>query len=257
MTPSPLRSSLLSIPHGFATRHGGISQAPHLSSLNLGYDLGDDDAVVDENRVRFFTAALGIRFSNTAVVSARQIHSSTVAFVTKSDLGRTNLALDALVTTETGLPLFIKTADCCPLLFHDPIACVIAAAHAGWRGSVNRIAQNTVSVMYRCGARPENIRCAIGPSIHACCYEVGEDFISAVNASLPPHLASLTLQYTKDGSVHADLIALNRALLIESGLSDAHIDILSRCTCCESDNFFSHRASKGKRGLGGGIIMLP
>ncbi len=250
-----ISSSLLRTPHGFATRMGGISTLPHLSSLNLGYDVGDDNETVNQNRARFFTAALDTPIAASDVISARQIHSASVAYVTASDLLRDEICLDGLVTDQRQLPLFVKTADCCPLLFHDPQNGVIAATHAGWRGTVLKIAVETVRVMCEHGARLPEIRCAIGPCIHHCCYEVGEDFVSAVREALPESLASLTLTRV-DGRFHADLPALNRALLLRCGLDPEHVEILPHCTCCHPKTFFSHRASHGKRGLGGGVIML-
>ncbi len=251
-----LRSGLITCPHGFSTREGGVSTLPHLASLNLGFDLGDEISFVNENRSRFFTSALGVPTAADGVVLATQIHSDTVFTAGKRDIGRSDLFLDGFVTAEPGVPLFIRTADCCPLLFHDPVHRVIGACHAGWRGTVAGIAARTVDAMCALGAEAVQIRCAIGACIRVCCYEVGDDFADAVRAALPPGLAELCLVPWEDGRIHADLIALNRALLLGAGLTGDHIDVSPSCTACRPDVFFSHRACRGKRGLMGAVIML-
>lgn len=251
-----LKSRLLSVPHGFSLRAGGDSTLPHLAALNLSYDVGEASSVVDRNRTLFFSAALGRETRPELVISAKQIHSATVRHVTEADLRRTDFELDGFVTDRPGVALMVKTADCCPLLFCDEKHGVIGAAHAGWRGSVAGIAAETVKAMCRRGARPEDICCAIGPSIHACCYEVGEDFVETVRSLLPAAWANACLFRDQNGRYHADLIEINRAFLAESGVLPAHLDICGECTCCRPDLFFSHRASRGKRGLMGAVISL-
>ena len=251
-----IRSALLTVPHGFSTRAGGVSTLPHLASLNLGFDLGDDIANVLENRRRFFSAALGRENPAEEAVYATQVHSDNVIVCGKNDLGRNDLFLDGFVTNEPGVPLFVRTADCCPLLFSDPVHRVIGACHAGWRGTVAGIARKTAEKMCMLGAAPETIRCVIGPCIHVCCYEVGDDFVKAVREAVSPDLADLTLVRWEDGRYHADLTALNRRILLDAGLKDEHIGVCPECTASDPVRFFSHRASKGKRGLCGGVIML-
>lgn len=251
-----IRSSLLTVPHGFSTREGGVSTIPHLASLNLGFDLGDDIGNVLENRRRFFSAALGRETPAENAVFATQVHSDTVFVCGKTDLGRSDLFLDGFVTNEPGVPLFVRTADCCPLLFSDPVHRVIGACHAGWRGSVAGIAEKTVEKMCSLGAKPADTRCIIGPCIHVCCYEVGDDFVKAVREAVPPALADLCLVGWEDGRIHADLTALNRRILLDAGLTEDHIAVCPECTASDPVRFFSHRASRGKRGLCGGVIML-
>ena len=251
-----IRSSLLAVPHGFSTREGGVSTIPHLSALNLGFDLGDEIGNVLENRRRFFSAALGRETPAEKAVYATQIHSDTVIVCGKNDLGRNDLFLDGFVTNEPGVPLFVRTADCCPLLFSDPVHRVIGACHAGWRGTAAGIAARTVEKMCSLGAVPGDIRCVIGPCIHVCCYEVGDDFVEAVRNAVSPDLADLCLVMREDGRYHADLTALNRRILTDAGLTEDHIDVCPECTASDPVRFFSHRASRGKRGLCGGVIML-
>ncbi len=251
-----LRCSLLSAAHGFSCRIGGISTPAHLSSLNLGYGVGDSEDDVRINRSRFFSAVASHPLQDNDAVWAHQIHSATVRCVGRKDLGRDDLSLDGFVTRESGVLLFIRTADCCPLLFCDAENGVIGACHAGWRGSVADIAGETVRAMMQIGADVRHIRCAIGPCIHSCCYEVGDDFVETLCTSLSPDITKQALQRYPDGRYHADLTEINRMLLIRSGMAPEHIAIAPDCTCCQPGRYFSHRASGGRRGLMGSGITL-
>ncbi len=244
-----LLSSNIKCSHGFSTREGGVSHGDGLDTLDLGMGKERD---VTENRRRF-ASALGSDVSR--MFSAKQIHSSIVEAVTKNDLGR-YFECDGFVTNEKGLLLTVKVADCVPILLYDGIG-VIGAVHAGWRGTVSGIAVNAVKKMISLGAAAENIKVAIGPCIHSCCYEVDIPFVNAVKES---EYGSELLQFVtpsdKEGYFYADLPEMNRHLLALSGIKNENINICPSCTCCESDRFFSHRASRGKRGLMmGGIIL--
>lgn len=251
-----LRAPNISVPHGFSTRVGGISSISHLSSLNLGQGIGDSDQTVAENRRRFFHAALSEDFSESRIVSAKQIHSARVLYVTERDCNRNDLACDGFVTDRADVALFIRVADCCPILFCDPSNHVIGAAHAGWRGSAAGIAACTVREMAKHGAKAENIRCAVGPCIHQCCFSVKEDFTEAIRPLLPSSLLADCLHRDADGQFHADLLMINRYFLLEAGVSEANLQFASDCTCCNPDLFFSHRATGGKRGLMGAVIAM-
>ena len=235
--------------HGFSTREGGVSHGDGLDTLDLGMGAEKD---VRENRRRF-ASALGGDISN--MFSAKQIHSNIVEIVTKNDLGR-HFECDGFVTNEKDLLLTVKVADCVPILLYDDSG-VIGAVHAGWRGTVNGIAVNAVKKMIMLGASAENIKVAIGPCIHACCYEVDIPFVNAVEeAEYGIELLQYITPSDKEGYFYADLPEMNRHLLTISGIKDESINICHSCTCCESDVFFSHRASHGKRGLMmGGIIL--
>lgn len=235
--------------HGFSTREGGVSHGNGLDTLDLG--MGDENDV-KENRRRF-AAALGSDISN--MFSAKQIHSNIVEAVTKDDLGR-HFECDGFVTNEKGFLLTVKVADCVPIILSDESG-VIAAVHAGWRGTVSGIAINAVKKMISLGATAENIKVAIGPCIHSCCYEVDIPFVNAVKeAEYGKELLPFIVPAEKEGKFHADLTEMNRHLLASAGVKKENINICPVCTCCESDNYFSHRASHGKRGLMmGGIIL--
>lgn len=251
-----LRAPNIPVPHGFSTRVGGISSISYLSSLNLGQGIGDSDQTVSENRQRFFRAALSKEFAENRIVSAKQIHSAKVLYVTESDCHRNDLVCDGFVTDRDDIALFIRVADCCPILFCDSRNHVIGAAHAGWRGSAAGIAACTVREMVKHGAKPENIRCAIGPCIHRCCFSVKEDFTEAIQALLPPSLLADCLHRGTNGHLYADLLAINRYFLLEAGVPAENMQFSSACTCCNPDLFFSHRATCGKRGLMGAVIAM-
>jgi YfiH family protein len=139
-------------------------------------------------------------------------------------------------------------ADCIPILFADPVARVCGAAHAGWRGTVAGVAKNVVDRMRELGAQPENVRVALGPSIGACCFEVGPEVVDEFRAALGD-LPGLVVQGpNKD---HLDLRVATRAMLERAGVKPAHIDDRPPCTKCEADRFFSYR----RDGREGGVHM--
>lgn len=241
--------------HGFSTRLGGVSTAPHLASLNTGYGLGDDDNVVAQNR-RLFAEAVG--FDPAKAVGAKQIHSNSVITVTSADAGRIDFECDGFVTRESGIALTIKTADCVPILFCDKNAGVIGAVHAGWRGTIARIASICLSEMEKIGAKRKDVKIAIGACIHSCCYEVDKPFVCAVENAVGVELCqrAVVKDDDNDNRYHADLVELNCALLEEAGACRSNMFVCPECTCCKPDVFFSHRASKGKRGVMMSAIVI-
>lgn len=244
-----LISNNIKCSHGFSTREGGVSRGNGLDTLDLGMG---NEIDVNENRRRF-ASALGSDISR--MLSAKQIHSSIVEEVTESDLGR-HFECDGFVTCEKNLLLTVKVADCVPILLYDEVG-VIAAIHAGWRGTVSGIAVNAVKKMISLGAAAENVKAAIGPCIHPCCYEVDIPFVNAVNeAEYGNELLPFIAPDKEEGKFYADLPSMNRHLLISVGIRPENINICESCTSCQSNVFFSHRASHGKRGLMMGGIVL-
>ena len=241
----------IGMPHGFSTRFGGISHGQGLETLNLSSNGNAEE--VAENRRRF-AAALGS--TPARMFSAQQIHSATVETVTSADLGR-DFACDGFVTAERGLLLTVKTADCVPILLCDEGAGVIAAVHAGWRGTVAGIACEAIKAMTALGASPSRIVAAIGPCIHRECYEVDAPFLTAVKEQNEALTAFVTPLPHKEGRYLADLVAMNRHLLLSAGLTEGNLYACGFCTACASEVFFSHRASGGKRGLMMAGIRLP
>ena len=164
--------------HGFSTRLGGISKN-HLGSMNLSFTRGDERENVLENHRRFANA---LEYDETQLVFSNQVHLTNFHKVTKEDCGKgitresDILEIDGLVTDEPGIPLITFYADCVPLFFYDPMKKVIAMAHSGWKGTVERIGAKMISYMKEeYHSNPKDIVCAIAPSICQKCYEVSED----------------------------------------------------------------------------------
>ncbi len=246
-------SDAIRVPHGFSTRSGGVSTLAHLASLNFTTTTGDSEENVAEN-FRIFLSALGLE--PTSRVSSHQIHSTKIRYVTPADGGVVFDDCDGFVTDQRGVTLVVKSADCVPILLADERAGVIAAVHAGWRGTVGGIAPNVVKEMLKLGASLDEIRVAIGPCIHDCCFEVQQDFVDAVTAMVGAAFADAHIHRRGD-SRYADLVGMNVALLQEAGIAPEQIDVSSDCTCCLPDLYHSHRATGGKRGVSAAAIGLP
>lgn len=251
-----LRSTRIPFPHGFATRLGGLSTLPHTASLNLAFGRGDDEATVLANLARF-TEAVGVEGK---VFSPPQVHGTAVHVVTAAERGvgyqvESALACDGSVCATPGVVIGVKTADCVPILLCDAEAGVVAALHAGWRGTVGGIAREGVRQMLTLGASAGRIVAAIGPAIGCCCYAVGDDFADAVAAAAESALCLPHLH--RDGGLRADLCAMNVAILTDAGVQPANIDVAGLCTCCDTHRFYSHRASHGRRGTMLSIIARP
>lgn len=254
------KSDKIIFPHGFSTRIGGVSRLPHTSSLNLAFGRGDDDATVLEN-LEIFAAAVG--FGAHDIISVAQIHSADVRVADKNDCGagyykKADFSCDGYVTRERGVALGVKTADCVPILLSDNENRVIGALHAGWRGTFAKITEVGVQKMCELGADRTKIKVAIGACIGKCCYEVSEDFFSAAKNALPEKTVKAhIIKSEKIGKYHADLRQINAELLIGAGILPENIDISEKCTCCEPEVFFSHRASGGIRGTMCAVIEMP
>jgi YfiH family protein len=234
-----LRSPLLSSTrHGFSTRLGGVSTGRY-ATLNLSTGWGDEAAAVAENRRR--VAAAG-EFDPERLYLARQVHGAACVQVD----GRTPAELreveaDALVATTPGAAVGVLTADCVPILFSDGEGRV-AAAHAGWRGTVAGVAAAALETLVASGARRERVRAVLGPSIGPCCFEVGE----VVAAEFAPRAPASLVR--GPGKPHVDLRRANRDLLMAAGLGPEQIDAAAPCTYCERERFFSYR--RDGRGIG-------
>jgi purine-nucleoside/S-methyl-5'-thioadenosine phosphorylase / adenosine deaminase len=226
-----LRSPLLAARHGFSTRLGGVSTGRY-ATLNLGAKWGDDPAHVDENRRRLAAAA---GFDAARLATVRQVHGAAFADVDgRSADGLAATEADALVATEPGRTVGVYTADCVPILFSDG-AGRVAAAHAGWRGTIAGVAAVALEALAAAGARRSEVRAAFGPSIGPCCFEVGDE-VAARFESIPGAVVR------RGGArVHVDLWAANRHLLLQAGLSSHQIDSSPPCTHCDGERFFSYR----------------
>ena len=246
------------IVHGFSSRVGGFSKAPY-QGLNLGLTSNDNIADVQKNRIAF-ADALGILPEQ--VVSGFQVHSTNIAGVTKEDSGKGFLSVetalpdtDGLVTNEHGIALMTLYADCVPVLFYDVHAHVIAVCHCGWRGTVNRMAAKTASVMIdEYGCHAEHILAAIGPSISQQHYEVDDKVLTQFREAFS--FADQLIQPTNDKHGKIDLWKANQLQLEEIGLLREHIEISELCTYQHVDKFHSHRAEHGITGRNAALLML-
>jgi len=242
--------------HAFTTRHGGVSRGVY-GALNLGVNRGDDPANVREN-YRIIGDKLGIDISK--LVFSKQVHEDCVRVVTAADsLGNIENPVpyeaDGLVTSEKNLPLIIFTADCIPILLHDPKAGVIGAVHAGWRSTVLDIAGKAVGKMVtELGASPQDIRAAIGPGIGSCCFETGSEVPEAVNQLMGGDAQQFIEPHGRKFKV--DLKGINKKLLTRAGVCEENIEVSEECTHCLSEKYWSHRKTGGVRGSQASIIML-
>ena len=244
------------VAHGFSTRLGGVSTGIY-ESLNLGSTRGDDPESVRENYRRFFSAIGGdVRH----VALANQVHSDTVRTVTAADVKKDLFSpepyeADGLVTDIPGIALVVFGADCLPILFYDPVRRVIAAVHAGWRGTASGIADRAVEKMAFYGCRPADILAAIGPGISRCCFETHEDVPNAMTAALGVR-ATPFLSPIENGKFQVDLKGLNAMRLERCGLLSEHISVTADCTACLPEKYWSHRATGGVRGSQAAVIQL-
>lgn len=261
--------------HGFSTRRGGFSRAycadGASGELNLGFTPDDDRDNVLRNRILLAEAVTGDRATPLAML--RQIHSSVLVIGGPSACGegKTLGKGDGLMTDRPGVLLGIQTADCMPVLVADRRRRVVAAFHAGWRGTVKRIVENGIGRMrLEFGCRPEDMIAAIGPGILACCYAVGEEVFSEFESQFTYGAELFREVYATDPvrtkypmlfltqrapghspigpNLHVDLIEANRRQLVAAGLKAAAIEVVGACTNCHPEMFFSHRGSHGRCG---------
>lgn len=242
----------------FSTRLGGVSTGDQ-ESMSFSFTVGDKEENVLEN-YRLFCDAIGVDRKN--VVVAYQTHTANIRKVTKEDIGKGVFKkqdyadIDGLVTNEKGIVLVTQYADCTPLLFFDPVKKIAATSHGGWRGTVNEIALKTVEIMIKdYGSKAQDILCAIGPNISKCCYEVDDPVIDEIN-KLQYLNKSLCYDVKGGGKYMLDLKQVNKQILLHAGIKEENIDVADLCTCCNSDIFHSHRASKGRRGTLAAMICL-
>ena len=242
----------ITTPHCFTTRFGGVSEGA-LSSMNLAIKLDETDENVRRN-FEILGNALG--FGIQDLVLTRQTHSDIVRVVNRSDCNgcfhRDYPECDALVTNTPGVALTVFTADCTPLLFHDPVTGAVGAAHAGWRGTASAIGPKTVAAMIEnFGCKAEDIHAAIGPNIGFCHFETDSDVPDALLAAFGDEIRPF-IRYS--GSKYfVDLKEINALILRRAGVR--HIEISDDCTMCQPHRFWSHRVTGGIRGSQGALIL--
>jgi YfiH family protein len=246
--------------HGFSTRADGASSVYGGSTLNLGWTKEDDPTAVAENRRRFLHAIQG-GARPFAPVALRQVHSATVRLVKEEDgatdgklqtpEGKAVIEGDGLVTDLPGVLLAVGTADCVPVLVVDLAKRVVAAFHAGWRGTRARIVECGIAAMRsEYGSRAEDLEAAVGPSIGPCCYAVGDEVREEFEDAFD---YAEDLFSHRDGKTFLNLWEANRRQLFDMGLSDSQIATVRECTACTRDKegrprYFSHRGEHGFAG---------
>ncbi len=244
--------------HAFTTRLGGVSKGP-CSTLNLSFTRGDDEADVRENH-RLVARAIG--YDADRAVLSHQTHTDNILVVTEDDAGKGiskekgYTGIDGLITNVPGIPLIIFTADCVPVLLYDAKKRVIAALHAGWRGTAAGIvpkALHKMKALY--GTDAADVHVAIGPSIGPCCYEVSEELGQRFISMFPGHESEVVTPGAP-GHAQLNLWAANRLLAEAEGVPASQIEVTNLCTRCHPDLFFSHRVTGDARGNLSAIICL-
>jgi YfiH family protein len=280
MHVSAIFQGVSGVKSAFSTRSGGRSTAYGDREQNLGWTREDDAATVAANRARFLDAVRGE--DPMEIVTVRQTHSGLVHGIERghgpltTPDGKAVLRGDALMTDLPGLLLGVQTADCVPVLIADPKKKVVAAFHAGWRGTLKRIVERGVGTMQlRYGSRPQDLVAAIGPCIGACCFAVGEEvkFDFESQFAYAPELFSevydsdpvrekyplLFMTARAPGhsnigpQIHLDLVEANRRQLLDAGVVAKNIEVMGECTACTRlkngrRKYFSHRAESGYTG---------
>ena len=237
--------------HCFSTRLGGVSKGCY-ESLNLGIHRGDNIESVLKN-YDILCSAIGVKKEN-CVMSKKQVHGTRVERVGRENMGDGILhespieLTDGLVTNEKDVVLVTFHADCVPLYFVDPENKAIGLSHAGWRGTVNKMAEATILKMTEeFGTKPENIIAGIGPSIGPCCFQVGQEVVDEFNNKL-----EFAHNFIKEdnvvGKYKIDLWGVNKQIMIDAGVKAENIEIGGVCTMDNPDKFFSHRIMSDQRG---------
>jgi YfiH family protein len=247
--------------HGFSTRIHG----------NLGFTPRASRTAVERNRAAFLLQLGAVRHKNKrpALITLRQVHSDVIQCL--DSVPDHPPVGDGLITATSGLLLAIQTADCLPVILVDPKHHAIGVFHAGWRGTVKRIVEKGVGEMFRCfGSRPRDLHAAIGPGIHGCCYEVGEEVRIKFESQFS-YAASLFRELKESDPVREkypllfltarapghselptkiflDLVEANRRQLLAAGVPKKNIEASPLCTNCHPELLFSYRAEKGKTG---------
>lgn len=240
---------------GFTTRNGGVSKNPY-DTLNLGLHVADEQEDVIKNR-SLLAEKLGFPLSNW--VCGEQIHGSTIKVINENDRGKgatsheTSIKnRDGLITNQEGILCTAFFADCVPLYFYDQKTAFIGIAHAGWKGTVNRIAESMIEHFVSLGSEKQDILVAIGPSISQKKYEVNDAVINQIDDDL---LNKVVVPLENDKFL-LDLKQLNVEILLQNGILRHNIDVTSFCSFSNHELFFSHRRDKGKTGRMLGFIGI-
>ena len=239
---------------GFTTRNEGVSRAPY-NSLNLGINTLDSSNNVKGNR-SILARAFGTRMER--LVTVTQTHGTDLLVIDAPNPDYAHfqkIECDGIITNQPGVMIGVCVADCAPVLLLDPAKKIVAALHAGWKGTAGAIAKKGVAALVSLfGSEPSGILAAIGPSIGRCCYEVDgpvRDAFSKEGGCWGEYAVE-----TCDGTWQLDLSLANVHQLLEAGVSRENIETTELCVSCNKATFFSHRRDKGETGRQMGFIML-
>lgn len=232
---------------GFTTRTGGFSHSPY-NTFNLGLHVDDQYDDILNNR-RKLGNSLGIPLSHW--VAAEQTHGTRIHIIDKHDKGKGAETLetsikgtDGLITRESGILCTAFFADCVPLFFYDPVSGYIGIAHAGWRGTTDKIGQHMVEKYKKLGVNPKNLQAVIGPAISKEKYEVDERVVTHIDTKYRDGVT----EKISHNKFLLDLHLLNQKVLCDAGINESNIKMSRHCTYTEEDMFFSHRRDQGKTG---------
>ncbi len=243
--------------HAYSSRLGGISKN-EFKSMNLSFSCGDKPENVMKN-YEIFCNALG--FDMNKIVRTKQVHKNEIEIVSEKDVAGEKFkeevikTADGLVTNVPGIILSTRHADCSAIFMIDPVLKVVGLAHAGWRGTVAKIAKSLLDVFVNhYGSNLDNIICALGPGIGECCFEVDEDTFEEFKKI---GISNFDNFYIRNGNkFNIDTLKVNKQILIDGGVKKQNIFTSDICTRCNHDLLFSHRASDGKRGNNAAFIMI-
>ena len=230
----------------FSTRHGGVSTG-YQSTMNLDFNKDSKENVLENFRL---LSTLGFEFESLTAIN--QQHTNTVKPLTLADKGNKISTPDnfgiayGFVTNSPDITLVTTYADCTPLYFYDSIKKVIGLSHAGWRGTVDNIAKNTIDVMVsNYGSNPKDIVAGIGPCIGSCCFYVDTPVYDEFVAKLPFSKDHII----KEGEKYRiNLSEINKINMLNQGLKEDNIEVANICTCCNNEMFHTHRKSGLNRG---------
>ncbi|MEI8355850.1 MAG: peptidoglycan editing factor PgeF [Deltaproteobacteria bacterium] len=239
---------------GFTTRHEGVSRQPY-NSLNLGTGTLDSPHSVEGNRsllARSFGATL------EKFITVTQVHGEDILLIDEPNQDYSHflkIECDAIVTNQPGVMIGVSVADCFPVLLLDPVKRVIAAVHAGWKGTAAGISRKGVETMVTMfGSDPRNILAAVGPGIGPCCYEVDSPVIAAFRKGETDQIAFA--EDKGNGKWQLDLSEANSRQLLSAGIRMENLDQETHCVSCSKELFFSYRRDGGETGRQMGFIML-
>lgn len=245
------------LPHCFSTKIGGVSTGSS-ATMNLAFKRDSQRDNVYKN-FNILCDAVGFKYND--IVLIQQEHTANVEVVTEENRGNILLkpndlgVIDGVVTNKSGVTLATLHADCVPIYFYDPIKKVIGLCHAGWKGTVDGIAEVTLTKMVKTyGCNVEDILVGIGPSIGVCCFEVDKPVKDEFETKLP--FCSKYIKNSKNNKYNIDMWQINKEILMENGVLDNNIEIGNICTKCNCDIFHSHRVSGFDRGCMVAMLSL-